>query len=142
MTTFVAVVVAWVLFRAPDFPSALSILRGMLGLNGIAVPAAIGFYAPSLLEKLSQHGVEIVLGGGGQFLQMYSWIIVLATIAFLFPNTQEVMARYKPGIGAPSPSRSLYEWRLTPTNAAIAAVIAAAAFLSLNHVSEFLYYQF
>src|SRR5258708_6766832 len=37
--TFVCVVVAWVLFRAQSFRSAMAILEGMIGANGISLPA-------------------------------------------------------------------------------------------------------
>ncbi|MDD4915235.1 MAG: MBOAT family protein [Methylococcales bacterium] len=39
--TFLAVVVGWVFFRADSIASALSILRGMAGFYGIAVPDAL-----------------------------------------------------------------------------------------------------
>ena len=36
--TFVAVVVAWVFFRANSFDAALAMLGAMAGANGVAVP--------------------------------------------------------------------------------------------------------
>ncbi|HTN49848.1 MAG TPA: MBOAT family O-acyltransferase, partial [Burkholderiaceae bacterium] len=39
LVTFVAVVVAWVFFRASDFTSAASILNGMAGGNGVVLPS-------------------------------------------------------------------------------------------------------
>ena len=38
LVTFVAVVIAWVFFRATDFTSAVSILAGMAGQNGVLLP--------------------------------------------------------------------------------------------------------
>jgi alginate O-acetyltransferase complex protein AlgI len=40
--TMLSVVVAWVFFRAPDLATAWSVLRGMAGLNGIAVSGKLG----------------------------------------------------------------------------------------------------
>ncbi len=37
--TFLSVMVAWVFFRADNMASALSLLRGMAGLNGLSLPA-------------------------------------------------------------------------------------------------------
>jgi alginate O-acetyltransferase complex protein AlgI len=37
--TFLSVMVAWVFFRADNLASALSLLRGMAGLNGLSLPA-------------------------------------------------------------------------------------------------------
>ncbi len=38
LTTFIAVVVAWVFFRAADFTTAVSIVAGMAGQNGVVLP--------------------------------------------------------------------------------------------------------
>ncbi len=38
LLTFLAVVVAWVFFRAPDFATACSVLSGMAWLNGVSLP--------------------------------------------------------------------------------------------------------
>src|SRR5205085_2621803 len=50
--TFLAVVFAWVLFRAGNIQTALLVLRGMAGANGIGIPAAfkpiLGPLAPLL----------------------------------------------------------------------------------------------
>jgi alginate O-acetyltransferase complex protein AlgI len=47
--TFLAVSEAWVLFRAASVDQALSIWQGMLGLNGMALPASPrGFVSPAL----------------------------------------------------------------------------------------------
>ncbi|MCW5575859.1 MAG: MBOAT family protein, partial [Burkholderiales bacterium] len=40
LLTFIAVVAAWVLFRAPDIESAAAILRAMAGFNGLVLPEA------------------------------------------------------------------------------------------------------
>ena len=36
--TFVCVVVAWVFFRATNLDTALNVLNGMIGLNGVVLP--------------------------------------------------------------------------------------------------------
>ncbi|MDD5276303.1 MAG: MBOAT family protein [Methylovulum sp.] len=41
--TFLAVVVGWVFFRANSFSSAMTILHGMIGLNGVSLPASLEF---------------------------------------------------------------------------------------------------
>jgi D-alanyl-lipoteichoic acid acyltransferase DltB (MBOAT superfamily) len=142
LVTFVAVVVGWVLFRAASFGDAVAILRGMTGYHGVALPAAFASRMPAVADWMTRHGVDFSLGGGGQFLQMYAGIAVLAVIALALPNTQELLARFRPGLGAPAAGVTLLEWRLTPARAIAAGALAAAGFLSLNRVSEFLYYQF
>ena len=45
--TFLAVMVAWVFFRAEDFDAASRILAGMAGLNGVQLPASYhGLFGP------------------------------------------------------------------------------------------------
>src|SRR5690606_3194651 len=42
--TFLAVVVAWVFFRAPDFPTAGNLLQSMAGAGGLGLPfSVLGF---------------------------------------------------------------------------------------------------
>ena len=140
--TFLAVVVGWVLFRAPSFDAALGVLGGMAGRHGVALPAAVAARMPAVGEWLARHGVDFALGGGARFVQTYAAVAALAAIALAAPNTQQLMARFRPGLGAPAAGQTRLEWRLTPARAWAAGLLAAAGFLSLNRVSEFLYYQF
>ena len=140
--TFVAVVIAWVLFRAPDFPSALAILGGMIGQNGASIPYAFTVYFPSLASSLSAIGFKFTPGGGGELVQMYEWIAILMTVIFLAPNTQQILARYRPGLGSPGAWAPRLAWRPSRAWAVACAVIGAIGFLSLHRVSTFLYYQF
>ena len=57
LTTFVAVVVAWVFFRASDFTSAVSIIAGMAGQNGVVLPAQ---WQPTTGGSawLASHGIQ------------------------------------------------------------------------------------
>ncbi|MGK0658027.1 MBOAT family protein, partial [Methylococcus sp. S2T] len=41
LLSFLAVVFGWVLFRSDSLTTAGGILRGMLGLNGLALPAGL-----------------------------------------------------------------------------------------------------
>src|SRR5258708_18780119 len=73
--TFVAVVVGWVFFRATSLDDALAILRGMMGMNGVSIPAALATYLPpSVSAALERWGVAFPLGGGLRFIFQYAWI--------------------------------------------------------------------
>ena len=63
--TFLAVVVAWVPFRAADLPTAAAILRAMAGIGGGASPPVAG----------------------------WGWIAALLAIVWLLPNTRQIFAR-------------------------------------------------
>ncbi len=146
--TFSAVVVGWVFFRAPDFPSALTILHGMAGFNGIAVPNGIMARLGDAGNWLQTLGVKTYLGGGSQFLFTYLWVLPLLIIALFLPNTQEIMARFEPALDTynipPYQGRWLSRlcWQPKQQWAVITALIAAAGILALSSVSEFLYFQF
>ncbi len=121
--TFLAVVVAWVPFRAASWSQAREVLEGMAGLNGLGLAALPGTTAQAL---------------------GWAWIGLLAAVAWLAPNTQEIMRHYLPQMRA-RPVAALpraFAWRPSP---AFAAACAAAAVVALGHlanVSEFLYFQF
>jgi hypothetical protein len=94
-------------------------------------------------------------GGGTTFVHTWTWVAVLFAIALAAPNTAQIMERVNPALdyeamkrtvlaetpGASSPSRYL-RWRPGPDWAAATAVATAISLLSLNRVSEFLYFQF
>jgi D-alanyl-lipoteichoic acid acyltransferase DltB (MBOAT superfamily) len=120
--TFVAVVAAWVPFRAASFAQAHGILAGMAGLNGAA---------PGTLPEV----LSLPLA--------WLWIAGLLALAWFAPNTQEIMARHLPQMPQLTTVRhSLLLWRPTAWHALAFAVAAVIALGHLAHVSEFLYFQF
>ena len=144
LITFLAVVVGWVFFRAANFGDAVAILRGMVGLNGVALPAGIAAYLGPVQSALQGWGVVFTLGGGSRFVLQYAWIFVLFPIALFAPNTQQLLVSFQPALDfrgdAPRSARLL--WRPSKAWAVFVAVLTAAGLLSLSRVSEFLYYQF
>jgi alginate O-acetyltransferase complex protein AlgI len=140
--TFVAVVVAWVFFRATSFGDALAIVRGMAGLNGASLPTSLAPYLGSMHGVLEHWGVGFHLGGGTRFVFQYLWIAVLLPMVMLAPNTQEIFGRFEPALNLRPCASTRFFWQPTARWAAVAAVITACGLLSLTRVSEFLYYQF
>jgi hypothetical protein len=149
LVTLLAVVIAFVIFRAPDMAVAARIYLGMAGVPRAGAAAAsatsiarLGGVAanPSALTP----GQAVVWGG-----------LALAVLWFV-PNTQQMMARFGPafGYGLAELRRAppllaqagglarLPSWRPTLLGAAVTGVLAALAFLSLQHVSAFLYFEF
>ena len=86
--TFLAVVIAWVVFRAEDGASATAVLRGLLGLNG---------FGASQLDGTAT-----------------TWILPLLAIAWFGPNTQEILARHAPALdfseGSDLSARAMARW--------------------------------
>ena len=153
LVTFLAVVVGWVFFRATDFDAAVAMLRGMAGLNGVAIPNAIYVRLGPLSDWLAGMGVTSYLGHGRQFVFTYLWVLCLLPVALFMPNTQQVMRRYRPAllrhVSPPGAALTFGEralrwlaWRPTGSWVVVIAVVAALGLLALTSVSEFLYFQF
>ena len=72
------------------------------------------------------------------------WIAGLLAIAWLAPNTRQIMARAEAFI-ADRPMRAcpaLFAWAINPRWAVASALLLAASVTSMTRVSEFLYFQF
>jgi len=131
LLTFLAVALAWVLFRAPDTDAAFAIYRGLVAWTP-DIPM------PALARDLA-------------------WLAFWMGIVWFWPNTQQWMARMRPAfdysraelrldpplLEAARPTLArIFRWRPDPAFAAAVGFAAAASFLSLQRISEFLYFQF
>jgi alginate O-acetyltransferase complex protein AlgI len=150
--TFIAVVIAWVPFRAPSLGAAVAIYRGMVDL-----PQPIGDELGSLAQHLARLGVRFdgpsVSGGD---LELVLWLVGWLAVLWLVPNTQQMLARFQPALdyglaervhdmpllARLQACRTLLRWRPNVASAVVVGACAAIACLSLNHVSEFLYFEF
>ncbi len=142
LLTFIAVVVGWVLFRAPDVDTALSILRAMAGFNGLVLPEAWAAKFAGVGATLSAQGVEFGATPALARTGVLNWIWVLLLVVWLAPNTQQIMAAAKPALGVPAEAASRICWRVAPVTAALTVVLALAVIVNLGRHSEFLYFQF
>lgn len=147
--TFAAVCFAWVFFRAADLGRATTIVQGMVGVYGIGLPDSIGSQLGQLRPVLAQLGIDFFLGGGSRFVQTYTWVALGAAVAFLLPNTQQLMDRfapaldYRPGKDAATSIAGRYlRWRPSARWACWIGVLTLCSLLSLNRPAEFLYFQF
>jgi D-alanyl-lipoteichoic acid acyltransferase DltB (MBOAT superfamily) len=142
LLTFIAVVVAWVLFRAPDIDSAMAILRAMAGFNGLMLPEA-------WLVKLGAAGEMLAAGGIGfgatpalTRTGVLHWIWILLLVVWLAPNTQQIMAAAKPALGVLKEAPSRIQWQVSAPWALLTAGLLLAVIVNLGRHSEFLYFQF
>ncbi len=138
--TLLCVVVGWVFFRAETLTGALSIVRGMAGLNGIALPPKyLGRWGDFSLW-LQDVGVNFYDMQHFSSLQDVWRLTLLLVLTLCLPNTYQLFARYQPVIGAVEPSR----WQLTLDykSGIIFGLLMLYCLLSMNKVSEFLYFQF
>jgi D-alanyl-lipoteichoic acid acyltransferase DltB (MBOAT superfamily) len=111
--TFLAVVIAWVFFRAPDMPTALSVLSKM------ADPSNIAF---------------------GRVEMVYALFVgVYAALAWFAPNTQEIMGydHKNRTVG-----ENLRAQRMRPLFLYATAAVLAFGILGIRQHSEFIYFRF
>jgi Predicted membrane protein involved in D-alanine export len=141
--TFLAVVVGWVFFRASDMSAALTILKGMAGLNGLSLPGELRAY----LGQLAPLGVSfdglVPAMVNLSTKEIVFKISLLLAVVFMLPNVTMMLSRFESFLGVVETSRvRWFSWRPSTVWGVITGVIAAIAICSLNQVSEFLYFQF
>lgn len=111
--TFLAVVIAWVFFRAPDMATALSVLSKM------ADPSNIAFGRVEMVYAL--------------------FVAVYAALAWFAPNTQEIMGydHENRTVG-----ENLRAQRMRPPFLYATAAVLAFGILGIQQHSEFIYFRF
>jgi alginate O-acetyltransferase complex protein AlgI len=125
--TFLAVVLAWVFFRAADFATAGRMFRAMFGGEGFHMVSSF---------RLETAG---------------AWLTTLLVAVWFMPNTQEFLARFAPSLEyaegrmARPTTGQLFrglQWRPSALWAFIVAVVAIFSITQMSRVSEFIYWQF
>ena len=147
LLTFLSVVGAMVLFRAPSAGAALMLWKGMIGVYGVTLPQAVFSRIGAAGDWLQSIGIHPAWTSGSLLLAATVQIGLLLAVALLLPNTLQMLAAYEPAIGvkpAVSPSPLLRRLTWTPNRgwAISLACVALAGMLSLGELSEFLYWQF
>lgn len=121
--TFIFVVFSWVLFRAGTTSDAMSLWKGMIGFNGISIPAQMGALKSILVGiNISTFDVDN--------LALFALLVLFAFItAFIAPNTIKI--------------RSLLEQERYLLMFTILGTIAfSMSILNLANPTEFLYFNF
>jgi hypothetical protein len=146
LLTFLAVVVAWVFFRASSLDAAIVTLKGMTGVNGISLPPSFAGIGGGVIAKLPPvqieylglfSGVDVLSTLGGARLSAY--LLISMVIVWILPNTQEIFARTH----APATRHdSIMKWKPNPAWMVWIGLLLGLSILSLHRTSEFLYFQF
>ncbi len=123
--TFLAVVVAWVVFRAETFGGALRIYSAALDVGS--------FSATSLFA--AELGV---LSSPAQGLAL---IVASALLAFFGPNAQDLLGFPDPAAGETGMQREPSA-RLKLVLSIFTPLLLVLSIASMNQISEFLYFQF
>ena len=117
--TFVAVVIAWCFFRSPSVASAMHVMAGLIGQNGISPVTEINAFAYFMLAA-------------GTF------------VVFFMPNTNELFLFPESGKeGKPaSPSILSVKWSPSVLWGIAMGFVFALCILSIERVNDFIYAQF
>jgi len=131
LLTFVAVVAAWVFFRAENVEAAGSMLSSMFGMHGLTPQRWV-----PMRETLKV-------------------LVPLLLAVWIFPNIRQIFLRFKPtwddlappretAARSPEPARAYPTWRLSTGHAVLCGLIFFVVLFSIgtNKTSEFIYFQF
>lgn len=131
--TILAVVVAWVFFRAESFDGAIGILTGMVGLSTV--------FEPQMWQSLTVD-TQIIWGS----------LIAMAAIVLLLPNSIELTENYKPVLDVKALIKSRknmgflpLRWRPSPSWAGVITLVGLVSMLQLYRLAdmtEFIYFNF
>lgn len=142
--TFIAVALAWVLFRAESLDAAIILYKALLGL---AVPGA----SPELprdMAILTQVAGSADIAAAPwpslQYLPELSWLLAGCLICFFAPNVYQIMAPREPALIPANIElcQSRLQWRENTWWAILSAVAFTWSVLTMSRISEFLYFQF
>jgi alginate O-acetyltransferase complex protein AlgI len=139
LATFLCVVLAWVVFRAPTFESAGHLLSAMTGMHGIALPARLMSLAPWLTSIAGvQNETQFWLGPLGMEASLVVAVGMAITLAL--PNLPEMFAAYYNAVPTAQPPGR--QWRFKRLEAVAVGIAAAWALTLLGKPHEFLYFNF
>jgi alginate O-acetyltransferase complex protein AlgI len=124
--TLFAVILAWVPFRAASLANTMAMLRGMAGLNGIALPRMIVSAFPPLAAIADPVTVMPFLGDARtlSFPEISACLVLGWMIVLTLPNVHQMTVRAR-------------HWALTGSFA-----FSMQALFFAPHVAPFLYFQF
>jgi alginate O-acetyltransferase complex protein AlgI len=131
--TLIAVVVAWVFFRARTFSGAWQMLSGLFGFEA----GGPTYVSPGVLRLMD---LPLLVGETRLFLIGAGMVALALAIALVLPNVPQIFG-YREYRRAPELRASL-RWRPNGTWALVAALAFAISLFGMWQRLEFLYFQF
>ena len=131
--TMIAVIFGWVLFRAENFEASMQIYKAMAGTNGIALPARL-FKG---IEWIGTDGWLRAGAVGEKWICTSSLAITWIAAAYILCLTLPASVEYfclSEGKGI--------KFTFNKKTAFVLALMGIMALFSMQHISEFLYFQF
>ena len=138
--TFLCVVFAWVPFRADSLDTATKMMWAMIGANGLPSFQQVGAWIVRLITSAPETLVGAAPWG------LIPWLLL---IAWLLPNSQQLLSRYQPALTIDFYALPRIIERLVPRLGTMCGVIfgvlllvAMGAVLVSGNAVEFLYFNF
>jgi hypothetical protein len=138
--TFLAVLIAWVPFKAGGFE------HGPDGSTAKAIKATQVMFS----SMIGGHGFTGLPDLALQVVKesrVWKLIMTGMVVALLLPNTQQFLRRYRPALGLSdfgiaAGKHRWWEWRPTPLHAIFTLLLLYVTFREFDKISEFIYFQF
>ena len=139
--TFLAVVMGWIFFRADSLTSALLIVQGCLGMNGLSIAAAQGWLTQLGIALFTWAGQPVVYEGVFELSSAMRdfnpstvgrLLLICSLLVWLAPSSQRIAQRW---------SVPAAPWVMVLRGGWVAFLLL----VSLSHIdriSTFIYYQF
>ncbi len=149
LITFIAVTIAWVLFRADSVSTALTIISHMTGVYGFYLSILDYQHLGAIGQFLGHIGVNfgLLYPLPGLSLLAIVWISASFCICWFLPNVQEYMSDYPPSLDSfeshtKEPSLSWLRWKPSLTTLVALSCGFVITILALSKVSQFIYFRF
>lgn len=145
--TFVAVIIAWVIFRAKSMTGVIGMFHAMAGVNGIVLSEKVQESLGGSAELLAHYGVSF---GKLAYIDnpLHVGIVMLLVIGtWLLPNSMQILYDQTPALdiyrgGMKRCQWAWCQWRPNFLSAITFSIVALISILSMFKVQEFLYFQF
>jgi alginate O-acetyltransferase complex protein AlgI len=133
LPTFIAISFTWVLFKADTVATAIAVMRGMLGLNGVSVP-------DRLIARLQDLPIQLPVIGQGWFQGMFQPNPLNLMIPILFSFS----VLFLPNLNAMSARSFVMQRQFLFSKAFVIGALFCLCLIGLlqNKSPQFLYFQF
>ncbi len=140
--TFLAVALAWVVFRSESFDASIEIYKGLVNIQSVFIDEPLKDHYR--YRMIFSHYIDI------ENIKIIVLLICFVFILWLLPNTQEIFSKYHPYQNDVKFSNELdnnrfyqhIKWQPSMLWAVLLSVLFIISLMSLSKVSEFLYFQF
>lgn len=135
LLTFASVLVAQAFFRADGVHDAWQLVQGMFGVRGWESFESLAYVAGLDFAD----GMRLLIGRHLQFL----YVVIALAIAWLTPNSHQIMGVYSPALAKPNPASSAWlRWQPNFAWLLVLLMLLVLSMLNLHKETRFLYFQF